>query len=270
MPDGFETDGGVIRYTGGLESLNPDTTTLAPGTFGISDDDVTDPIPEYCVLDGQAVTVCADPDDMPIDCSDTTVETCKECVKYCIRDEILTFLNGYTGIPTVNDPMGTPTIGSCSAGQEGTIGCGCPDPEDDNEDGLPGSLDMCSVRMGDIFHSSPVIVGSPSPLFFDRGFQQFAIGFRERSAVVYVGANDGFLHAFHAGEFIDTFDESLPEGKGKNPFTLEDEIFPFFDAGTGFELFGIAMPTYLPDSLTNPTSEADSPVEIVFGTPTST
>ncbi len=44
-------------------------------------------------------------------------------------------------------------------------------------------------------------------------------------------------------------------------------MFPFYDAGTGLELFGVAMPTYLPDSLATPPTEADSPAEIVFGTP---
>jgi len=262
----FDTSSNVIRYTGPLVPLNDPINPLDPGRFGISQDDVTDPIPEFCVPEGMAATFCETPTGS-IDCSDVTNVDCIACVKDCIRDEVVDFLEGNTGIPTVTDPMGTPTIGNCASGEEGTMGCGCPDPEDDNEDGLPGSLDMCSVRMGDIFHSSPVIVGSPSPLFFDRGFQQFAIGFRERSAVVYVGANDGFLHAFHAGEFIDTFDPGLPAGKEENPFTLEDEVFPFFDEGTGFELFGIAMPTYLPDSLTNPASQAESPAEIVFGTP---
>ena len=73
--------------------------------------------------------------------------------------------------------------------------------------GEDGSLDNCSIRLGDIFHSTPVLVASPSPLFFDAGFQQFARTFLRRSAALYAGSNSGFVHAFHAGEFIDASEE---------------------------------------------------------------
>lgn len=56
-------------------------------------------------------------------------------------------------------------------------------------------------KMGDIFHSNTVIVGSPSPYYKDTGFDGTG-GFYEnnknRTKVVIVGANDGLLHAFNA------------------------------------------------------------------------
>ena len=56
-------------------------------------------------------------------------------------------------------------------------------------------------KLGDIFHSNTVIVGSPSPYFRDTGFDGTG-GFYEnnknRTKVVIVGANDGMLHAFNA------------------------------------------------------------------------
>lgn len=56
-----------------------------------------------------------------------------------------------------------------------------------------------SLPLGDIFHSNPVIVGSPSMFFNEEGYRG-AGGFYEinknRKKVVIVGANDGMLHAF--------------------------------------------------------------------------
>jgi len=56
-------------------------------------------------------------------------------------------------------------------------------------------------KLGDIFHSNTVIVGSPTPYFTDTGFNG-AGGFYEnnknRTKIVIVGGNDGMLHAFNA------------------------------------------------------------------------
>ncbi len=267
----FDTTGNAIRYTGPLVAFNDDDEPLNPGQFGISDDDVTDPIPEYCVPSGGDATDCEGSAGV-VDCTDVADDGCITCVKECIRDEIIDFMIGNTGIPTVGDPMGSPSIASQPEQTDGaqpftSMGYNCPDPEDDDNDGDFGDLATCSVRLGDVFHSNPVVVGSPSPLFFDAGYQEFAFKFKDRAAVVYVGANDGFVHAFHAGEFKDPNVENAQAEDKTNPFTLQEEIFPFFDEGTGFELFGIAMPTYLPDSLATPSNEAESPAEIVFGTP---
>ncbi|MGQ9645247.1 MAG: pilus assembly protein [Thermodesulfobacteriota bacterium] len=58
-----------------------------------------------------------------------------------------------------------------------------------------------SQKLGDIFHSSAVIVGSPSRFFQSPGFSG-AGGFyeknKDRTKVIIVGANDGMLHAFNA------------------------------------------------------------------------
>lgn len=269
--DDFETSGNAISYTGPLVSLNDAGEPLNPGQFGISDDDVTDPIPSYCVPEGGDATDC-EGSAGTVNCSDVSDSGCITCVKECMRDEIVDFLIGNTGIATVGDPMGSPSYNSVPEQSDGaepftSMGYDCPDPEDDDGDGDFGSLDTCSVRLGDVFHSNPVVVGSPSPLFFDAGYQEFALVFKDRSAVVYVGANDGFVHAFHAGEFKDPNAEGAGEDDTINPFTLKEEIFPFFNEGTGYELFGIAMPTYLPDSLASPSGDAESPADIVFGTP---
>jgi len=260
-----------ILYKGPLVPFDDPDDPLDPGQFGISDADVGDPIPDFCVSEAGPATAC-ESSLGNVDCTDVTNDGCITCVKECMRDEIVSFLAGNTGIRTVSDPMGEPSLGPSPSQADGTdpftsMGYNCPDPEDSNNDGNFGELTTCSVRLGDIFHSNPVVVGSPSPLFFDAGYQAFAVEFKDRSAVVYVGANDGFIHAFHAGEFKDPNAEGAgPEDK-KNPFTLKDEIFPFFDEGTGYELFGVTLPTFLPDSLATPTSLASSPADIIFETP---
>jgi len=62
--------------------------------------------------------------------------------------------------------------------------------------------------LGDIFHSNPIAIGSPSPYFIDirdvnNAFAQFRTNNQRTSALgnllVVAGANDGQLHAFAAG-----------------------------------------------------------------------
>ncbi len=75
-------------------------------------------------------------------------------------------------------------------------------------------------RLGDIFHSNPVVVGPPASFLDEISYGQFksipAVATRDR--VIIAGANDGFLHGFHAGDY------QIATKK--------------WDAGTGVELFG--------------------------------
>jgi type IV pilus assembly protein PilY1 len=73
-------------------------------------------------------------------------------------------------------------------------------------------------KLGDIVHSSPVYVGDPDPtLYVDATYQVWANntvgtgGAKGRKKVIYVGANDGGLHAFDAetGEEIFVY---FPQG----------------------------------------------------------
>jgi Tfp pilus tip-associated adhesin PilY1 len=57
-------------------------------------------------------------------------------------------------------------------------------------------------KLGDIFHSNAVIVGSPNFYFQDVGFSgpgEFYETNKDRTKIILVGANDGMLHAFNAG-----------------------------------------------------------------------
>jgi len=52
--------------------------------------------------------------------------------------------------------------------------------------------------LGDIINSTPVYVGAPSKNTYGPGYQAFFLQANNRKSAVYVGANDGMLHAFSA------------------------------------------------------------------------
>jgi type IV pilus assembly protein PilY1 len=60
-------------------------------------------------------------------------------------------------------------------------------------------------RLGDIVHSAPLVVGAPAQTydvsFGDPTYAAFKTKYASRRQVVYVGANDGMLHAFNGGFF---------------------------------------------------------------------
>jgi type IV pilus assembly protein PilY1 len=81
----------------------------------------------------------------------------------------------------------------------------------------------CQVRpsvLSDIFHSNPVVVGAPSYSSSDPSFSAFRANYLTRDRVIYAGSNGGFMHGFHAGDWITT------------PAPAH------YDEGTGTELFG--------------------------------
>jgi type IV pilus assembly protein PilY1 len=87
----------------------------------------------------------------------------------------------------------------------------------------------CAPRpwlLGDIFHSGPIVVGSPAAYLPESSYKRFeglyghaAVG-GPRPSVLYAGANDGFLRGFLAGTW----------NAGATP--------PAYDTGSGQELFG--------------------------------
>ncbi|NQZ98715.1 MAG: hypothetical protein HRU01_19610, partial [Myxococcales bacterium] len=89
-----------------------------------------------------------------------------------------------------------------------------------NETGGPAVL-------GDVFHSNPVVVGSPNSAVNEAAYGAFALANRERSRIIYAGANDGFLHGFNAGDW-----QTLePDG-------ITPKLPPGHDRGTGVEVMG--------------------------------
>ncbi len=63
-----------------------------------------------------------------------------------------------------------------------------------------------SWKLGDIVHSTPTYVGKPAEnyhiLYGDQSYARYVSTYQNRPGTYYVGANDGMLHAFHAGRYV--------------------------------------------------------------------
>lgn len=59
-----------------------------------------------------------------------------------------------------------------------------------------GYRDRSGWVLGDIIHSTPIVVGAPANFAEEESYQAFAEANRTRTKMIYVGANDGMLHAF--------------------------------------------------------------------------
>jgi type IV pilus assembly protein PilY1 len=91
---------------------------------------------------------------------------------------------------------------------------------------LSGDVDTpaaCAARpsrLGDIFHSDPLVVRQPNRAGGDSSYQAFKTAYAGRKRVIYAGTNGGFLQAVDAGAWQ----------AAATP--------PKYAAGTGAELFG--------------------------------
>ncbi len=71
---------------------------------------------------------------------------------------------------------------------------------------IAGMRDRGGWKLGDLVHSTPVVVGRPAYFYLDPGYQQFLINNENREPVAYVGANDGMLHAFRVSDGYELWD----------------------------------------------------------------
>lgn len=97
-------------------------------------------------------------------------------------------------------------------------------------------------KLGDIFHSTPLVIGPPNPYYHEGGYNEFKELHRTRDKILLAGANDGMLHAFDAGEYIASADS--------------------FSTGTGDEVWAFIPPsvlTKLKDSRVSHTYLVDGP-----------
>lgn len=90
--------------------------------------------------------------------------------------------------------------------------------------------------LGDIIYSTPTLVGTPSEkfnqIYGDQSYFAFYEKYKNRRQMVYVGANDGMLHAFNAGVFNQTtvsFTDNPASGNGwaSPEADLGDEVWSF-------------------------------------------
>lgn len=68
-----------------------------------------------------------------------------------------------------------------------------------------GIFRMRDSVMGDVVNSTPLLVGAPSTTVQGTGYDAFVKANKGRQQVVYVGANDGMLHAFAADTGAELF-----------------------------------------------------------------
>jgi type IV pilus assembly protein PilY1 len=102
------------------------------------------------------------------------------------------------------------------------------------EKGKPGGVFRMRDRvLGDIVSSTPMYVGAPSPAVRGGGYGDFYDNHRNRTKAVYVGANDGMLHAFDADGGGELF-AYLPSALIPNLNSLTSPDYahrPFVDGG---------------------------------------
>jgi hypothetical protein len=130
------------------------------------------------------------------------------------------------GDPAPNSPL-YPVVGSTAITEEGLadeivafvrgcfFGTGV---TDGSLVGTPGACLARPARLGDIFHSNPVVVRRPALALTDPSYKDFKAHYSDRTRVMYTGTNAGFLEAINAGAWDGT--------------NLK------YDSGTGAEIWG--------------------------------
>jgi type IV pilus assembly protein PilY1 len=112
-------------------------------------------------------------------------------------------------------------------------------------------------KLGDIVFSDPVVVAAPKERFDivynDKTYAEFYNKWAKRRGVVYVGGNDGMLHAFNTGNYISTTDSNPASGAAQITFcTTLDASDPTKcgpndpNKALGKEMWGFIPPDVLP------------------------
>ena len=88
--------------------------------------------------------------------------------------------------------------------------------------------------LGDIVNSSPVYVGAAAGDSQDPAYRAFAATYASRGGTLFVGANDGMLHAFDASNGVERF-AYIPQGVYSNLINL---VNPYYGAVHRFYVNG--------------------------------
>jgi len=87
-----------------------------------------------------------------------------------------------------------------------------PDSPNPNTEYRDREIDGETWKLGDIVYSTPTVVGRPSEnyhlVYGDTTYLKFVREHKDRETFIYVGANDGMLHAFSAGTYHEGDDSS--------------------------------------------------------------
>ncbi len=103
-------------------------------------------------------------------------------------------------------------------------------------------------RLGDMVHSTPIVVGAPSDgysaAFGDDTYETFRSTYQNRRQVVYIGANDGMLHAFNAGFWDDATTGFVPSLNGETAHPLGSELWAYVPGNLVPHLQWLTDPSY--------------------------
>jgi len=77
-------------------------------------------------------------------------------------------------------------------------------------------------KLGDIIYSTPISVGAPKLYYTENGYQSFKETNKNRQGMVYVGSNDGMLHAFLQSDGSEAW-AFIPENIQSNLSSLTQE-----------------------------------------------
>ncbi|MFH1092353.1 MAG: hypothetical protein V1742_12370, partial [Pseudomonadota bacterium] len=99
-------------------------------------------------------------------------------------------------------------------------------------------------KLGDIIHSTPVTISKPPDNFHviygDESYQNFHNAFKDRETVVFVGANDGMLHAFTSWKY------DSATLKYEDPYPADGVVDSTYIAN---EVIGDELWAFIPQSL---------------------
>ena len=102
--------------------------------------------------------------------------------------------------------------------------------------------------LGDIIHSTPGVVGPPDKnynlLYGDATYLAFQNKYANRRQMIYVGANDGMLHAFNGGFFNSQTEAYTTTPTGLTDHALGTEIWAYIPLATLPHLQWLISPNY--------------------------
>lgn len=88
-----------------------------------------------------------------------------------------------------------------------------------------------ALRLGDIIHSNPAAVGRPSDgynlRYSDWTYSDFRKQYANRRQVIYVGGNDGMLHAFNGGFYNDAVKGFVTQLNSETAHPLGSELWAY-------------------------------------------
>ena len=101
-------------------------------------------------------------------------------------------------------------------------------------DGNGNSTEERPWKLGDIFHSTPVLVTPPVRPLSDASYQAFKTAMASRTKVLVAGANDGMLHAFRESDGVELWAFIPPD--------VLDNLKTLADTGSDHQFFVDSSP----------------------------